>query len=31
MPVLTVDTNNFNIFKDQETLQSIIKDINNKL
>lgn len=31
MPVLTVDTNNFNIFKDQETLQLIIKDINNKL
>ncbi len=31
MPVLTVDTNNFNIFEDQETLQSIIKDINNKL
>ncbi len=31
MPVLTLDTNNFNIFKDQETLQLIIKDINNKL
>ena len=31
IPVLTVDTNNFNIFEDQETLQSIIKDINNKL
>lgn len=31
MPVLTIDTNDFNIFKDQETLQLIIKDINNKL
>jgi deoxyadenosine/deoxycytidine kinase len=31
IPVLTVDTNNFNIFEDQKTLQSIIKDINNKL
>ncbi len=31
IPVLTVDTNNFNIFDDHEMLQSIIKDINNKL
>jgi deoxyadenosine/deoxycytidine kinase len=31
IPVLTIDTNNFNIFKDQETVQSIIIDINNKL
>jgi deoxyadenosine/deoxycytidine kinase len=31
IPVLTIDTNNFNIFKDQETVQSIIIDINNEL
>ena len=31
IPVLTVDTNNFNIFEDKETLQLIITDINNKL
>ena len=31
MPVLIVDTNNFNIFEDQETVQSIIIDIKNKL
>ena len=31
IPVLTVDTNNFNIFEDKEELQSIISDINNKL
>ncbi len=31
IPVLTVDTNNFNIFKDPDKLRSIIKDINNKL
>ncbi len=31
IPVLIVDTNNFNIFEDQETLKSIIKDINNRL
>jgi deoxyadenosine/deoxycytidine kinase len=31
VPVLIVDTNNFNIFKDKEALQSIIKNINNKL
>ncbi len=31
IPVLTVDTNNFNIFEDQDTVRSIIIDINNKL
>ena len=31
IPVLTVDTNNFNIFEDKEELQAIIKDIDNKL
>ena len=31
IPVLTVDTNNFNIFEDKEELKSIISDINNKL
>ena len=31
VPVLTVDTNNFNIFEDKKELQSIIEDINNKL
>jgi deoxyadenosine/deoxycytidine kinase len=30
IPVLTIDTNNFNIFKDKKKLQSIIEDINNK-
>jgi len=29
--VLTVDTDNFNIFKDKEELQSIIEEIDNKL
>ena len=29
--ILTVDTDNFNIFKDKEELQSIIKEIDNKL
>ncbi len=31
IPVLIVDTNNFNIFKDKEELQSIIQDINSRL
>ena len=31
IPVLALDTNNFNIFEDKEELQSIIIDINNKL
>ncbi len=31
MPVLTIDTNNFNIFEDKEELQSIIKAIDNRL
>ena len=31
MPVLIIDTNDFDIFKDQDTLQLIIKEINNKL
>ena len=31
IPVLMVDTNNFNIFEDKKELQSIIKEINNKL
>lgn len=31
MPVLTVDTNNFNIFEDQERLEDIIKQITAKL
>ena len=31
MSVLTIDTNNFNIFNDQETVQSILSDIDNKL
>ena len=31
IPILIIDTNNFNIFKDKEALQSIIKNINNKL
>ena len=31
IPVLTVDTNNFNIFEDKEELQSIIRDINSRL
>ena len=31
IPVLTVDTNNFNIFEDKEELQSIIQDINSRL
>ena len=29
--ILTVDTDNFNIFKDKEELQSIIEEIDNKL
>lgn len=31
MPVLTIDTNDFNIFKDTDQLDKIINDINNKL
>ncbi len=31
IPVLKIDTNNFNIFKDKDVLQSIIVDIENKL
>lgn len=31
IPVLTIDTNNFNIFEDKEEFQSIIKEIDNKL
>ncbi|MFC1784309.1 deoxynucleoside kinase [Candidatus Neomarinimicrobiota bacterium] len=31
IPVLTVDTNNFNIFEDKEELQLIIQDINSRL
>jgi deoxyadenosine/deoxycytidine kinase len=31
IPILTVDTNNFNIFKDKEELQSIIDQFDNKL
>ena len=29
--VLTVDTNTFNIFEDKDTLESIYKDIKEKL
>jgi deoxyadenosine/deoxycytidine kinase len=31
IPILTVETDNFNIFKDKEELQSIIEEIDNKL
>ena len=31
IPILTIDTDNFNIFKDKEELQSIIEEIDNKL
>ena len=31
LPVLIVDTNDFNIFDDKDQLQDILKNINNKL
>ncbi len=31
IPILTIDTNNFNIFKDRDRLNEIIEEIDGKI